>query len=96
MASGCQIVCFTTGRGTGIGNAIAPVIKIGSNGNLYKRMAGDIDVNAGVVLDDGKSVAEMGRVMFEEILAVASGKIVKAEENGHREFMIWSEEGVSL
>jgi altronate hydrolase len=96
VASGCQIVCFTTGRGTGIGNAIAPVIKIGSNGALYRRMGGDIDLNAGVVLDDNRSVEEVGRELFEQILAVASGQRVKAEENGHREFMIWSEEGVSL
>jgi altronate hydrolase len=95
-ASGCQIVCFTTGRGTGIGNAIAPVIKIGSNGALYKRMAGDIDFNAGVVLDENRPIEEVGRELFERILAVASGEGVKAEENGHREFMIWSEEGVSL
>ena len=96
VGSGCQIVCFTTGRGTGIGNAIAPVIKIGSNGALYQRMAGDIDVNAGAVLDEGVSIEAMGRRLFDEILAVASGRGVKAEENGHREFMIWNEEGVSL
>jgi altronate hydrolase len=96
VASGCQIVCFTTGRGTGIGNAIAPVIKIGSNGALYKRMAGDIDVNAGVILDENASIEQVGHELFEQILAVASGKPVKAEENGHREFMIWSEEGISL
>jgi altronate hydrolase len=96
VASGCQIVCFTTGRGTGIGNAIAPVIKIGSNGALYKRMAGDIDFNAGVVLDQNRPIEEVGQELFERILAVASGEGVRAEENGHREFMIWSEEGVSL
>jgi altronate hydrolase len=96
VASGCQIVCFTTGRGTGIGNAIAPVVKIGSNGALYRRMSGDIDLNAGVVLDEGRSIEAVGRELFEQILAVASGQRVKAEESGHREFMIWSEEGVSL
>jgi altronate hydrolase len=96
VASGCQIVCFTTGRGTGIGNAIAPVIKIGSNGALYKRMSGDIDLNAGVILDGNASIEQVGRQLFEQILAVASGQSVKAEENGHREFMIWSEEAISL
>ena len=96
VASGCQIVCFTTGRGTGIGNAIAPVIKIGSNGALYKRMPGDIDLNAGVILDDHTPIDQVGRQLFDQILAVASGQAVKAEENGHREFMIWSEEGISL
>jgi altronate dehydratase len=72
------------------------VIKIGSNGALYKRMAGDIDFNAGVVLDENRPIEEVGKELFERILAVASGEGVKAEENGHREFMIWSEEGVSL
>jgi altronate hydrolase len=96
VASGCQIVCFTTGRGTGIGNAIAPVVKIGSNGALYRRMSGDIDFNAGVVLDESRPIEEVGRELFQTILAVASGQSVKAEENGHREFMIWSEEAVSL
>jgi altronate hydrolase len=96
VAGGCQIVCFTTGRGTGIGNAIAPVIKIGSNNDLYQRMPGDIDVNAGPILDGVKSVDQLGRELFDHILAAASGQRVKAEINGHREFMIWSEEGVSL
>ena len=96
VASGCQIVCFTTGRGTGIGNAIAPVLKIGSNGALYRRMAGDIDLNAGAILDDGRPIEQVGRELFEQILRVASGERVKAEESGHREFMIWSEEGISL
>ena len=96
VASGCQIVCFTTGRGTGIGNAIAPVMKIGSNGALYQRMSGDIDLNAGVILDENRNVEEVGRRLFDQILAIASGQAVKGEENGHREFMIWSEEGVSL
>ena len=57
---------------------------------------GDIDLNAGVILDESRAVEEVGRELFDQILAVASGQMVKAEENGHREFMIWSEEGVSL
>jgi altronate hydrolase len=96
VASGCQIVCFTTGRGTGIGNAIAPVLKIGSNTPLFHRMAGDIDLNAGTILDENRSIAQVGRELFDLILATASGRTVRAEESGHREFMIWSEEGVSL
>lgn len=96
VASGCQIVCFTTGRGTGIGNAIAPVIKISSNNTMYQRMSADMDVNAGDVLEGSTSLPEVGQRIFDEILAVASGKWSKAEENGHREFTIWSEEGISL
>lgn len=95
VASGCQIVCFTTGRGTGLGNAIAPVIKIASNSLMAHRMSDDIDVNAGEILE-GTSLPEMGRRIFDEILAVASGKPARAEANGHREFTIWSEEGITL
>ncbi|HEY7115292.1 MAG TPA: altronate dehydratase family protein [Tepidisphaeraceae bacterium] len=96
VASGCQIVCFTTGRGTGIGNAIAPVIKIASNANLHRRMPGDIDLSAAPILDDHVPVQTVGQQLFDLILATASGQPVKAEQNGHREFMIWSEEAVSL
>ncbi len=95
VASGCQIVCFTTGRGTGIGNAIAPVIKISSNNLMYQRMSADMDVNAGEVLE-GTTLPEVGQRIFDEILAVTNGKWAKAEESGHREFTIWSEEGISL
>jgi altronate hydrolase len=96
VAGGCQIVCFTTGRGTGIGSAIAPVIKIASNSPMYRRMQDDMDVNAGAVIDGSASLEEVGQQIFDEIIAAASGRWVKAEENGHREFTIWSEEGISL
>ena len=96
VAGGCQIVCFTTGRGTGIGSAIAPVIKISSNNAMYQRMRADMDVNAGDVLEGQAGLPEVGKRIFDEILAVASGRWTKAEENGHREFTIWSEEGISL
>src|SRR5207248_10914222 len=68
VASGCQIVCFTTGRGTGIGNAIAPVLKIGSNSRLYARMGPDIDLNAGTILDGTRTTEEVGREIFDAIL----------------------------
>lgn len=96
VASGCQVVCFTTGRGSVLGNAIAPVIKIASNSPMYRRMSTDMDVNAGAILDGESDLAEMGRLIFDKILAAASGEWTKSEENGHREFFIWSEEGVSL
>lgn len=96
VAGGCQVVCFTTGRGTGIGNAIAPVIKISSNNAMFQRMQADMDVNAGDLLEGDATLPEIGRRIFDEIVAVASGCLTKAEENGHREFTIWSEEGISL
>lgn len=96
VASGAQIVCFTTGRGTGIGNAIAPVIKIASNSELMVRMGADMDIDAGKMLNGEATVQTLGSEIFQKIIQVASGEPVKAEETGHREFAIWSEEKVTL
>jgi altronate hydrolase len=96
VAGGCQVVCFTTGRGSVLGNAVASVVKIATNTTMYERMSDDMDVNAGEVLDGAASLPEMGRRIFEKVLAVASGEWTRPEVNGHREFTIWSEEGISL
>ncbi len=96
VAGGCQVVCFTTGRGSTLGNALGSVIKIATNSTMYERMSDDMDINAGAVLDGGASLPEMGRRIFEKVLAVASGEWTRPEVNGHREFTIWSEEGISL
>jgi altronate hydrolase len=96
VAAGAQIVGFTTGRGTTIGNAIAPVVKIASNTPTFERMRGDLDINAGTILDGAETIEQVGERIFRELLAVASGKPCKAELNGHREFQVWAVEGVSL
>jgi len=94
VGAGCQIVCFTTGRGSVFGNAIAPVIKIGTNDALYARMSANIDVNAGAIIRGDATLPDVGRIIFDEIVAVASGKRTKAELSGHREFMLWNNEGL--
>ncbi len=88
--SGAQVAVFTTGRGTGIGCALGPVIKIGSNSPLA-RMNGDIDIDAGTVLEKKESIDEVGRRIFQETLDVASGRnLPRAEQAGyHTEFKIW-------
>jgi altronate hydrolase len=88
--SGAQVVLFTTGRGTGIGCALGPVLKIGSNSHLSSSN-GDIDINAGTILDRTQSVKEVGCRIFEQTLEVASGRVfVRAEQAGfHTEFKIW-------
>jgi len=88
--SGAQVALFTTGRGTGIGCALGPVVKIGSNTPLA-RMNGDIDIDAGTVLEKKASIEDVGRQIFQETLEVASGrKLTRAEEAGyHTEFKIW-------
>ena len=88
--SGAQVALFTTGRGTGIGCALGPVMKIGSNSPLA-RMNGDIDIDAGTILEKKETTEEVGRKIFQETLDVASGrKRTRAEEAGyHTEFKIW-------
>ncbi|HEV2245453.1 MAG TPA: UxaA family hydrolase [Terriglobia bacterium] len=88
--SGAQITLFTTGRGTGIGCALGPVTKIGSN-SILSNHNGDIDINAGTILDGDETVEEVGKRIFEHTLDVASGRtMVRAEESGyHSEFKIW-------
>ena len=97
VASGATIVAFTTGRGTTIGNAIAPVFKIASNTRVFEQMRDDLDVNAGTILDGTESVAEVGRRIFIEMVRMASGeKPACAEEWRHVEFQIWADEAVAL
>jgi len=88
--SGAQVVLFTTGRGTGIGCALGPVIKIGTNPQLA-RSNGDIDIDAGTILEKKATIEEVGRQIFRETIEVASGrKFPRAEESGyHHEFKIW-------
>ncbi len=97
VASGANVAAFTTGRGTTIGNAIVPVIKIASNSDIYQRMVSDLDLSAGGVIDGEETIPEVGRRIFEYLQQVASAEIQsKAELNGHREFQIWATDLVSL
>jgi altronate hydrolase len=97
VAAGATAVIFTTGRGTTIGNAIAPVIKLASNNKVFERMSQDLDVSAGGVVEGTESIAEVGTRLFEHLRQVASGDIqAKAEILKHREFQFWAEQTVSL
>jgi len=91
VAGGANVVCFTTGRGSVFGSKPAPCIKLATNSGTYMRMSDDMDVNCGAVLDGEKSVEEVGREIFELVLAVASGKKTKSEELGFgdEEFTPW-------
>jgi altronate hydrolase len=90
VAGGCNVVVFTTGRGSAFGFKPAPSIKVASNSALYAAQEPDMDVNAGRILD-GASLEKVGRELFEEILAVASGKLTKSEVAGlgEEEFNPW-------
>ncbi len=90
VAGGANVLVFTTGRGSVFGCKPAPSIKIATNNTLYHHMIDDMDINAGKILD-GIPVEEVGKEIFEEILAVASGKKTKSEINdvGEEEFAPW-------
>ena len=91
VAGGANVLVFTTGRGSVFGCKPAPSIKVATNSPLYNHMLGDMDIDAGKVLD-GVSVEEVGREIFEKILSVASGEKTKSELNdvGEEEFAPWS------
>lgn len=78
----------TTGRGSVIGSAIAPVVKVCGNPQTYARMSGDQDINAGRIVTGEAGVAEVGREIFDRVLDVAAGASSKAEALGHREYFI--------
>lgn len=91
VAGGANVCVFTTGRGSVFGCKPSPSIKIATNSPLYHHMEGDMDINAGVILE-GTPVEVVGKQIFEEVLAVASGKKTKSEINGvgEEEFAPWS------
>jgi altronate hydrolase len=91
VAGGANMVVFTTGRGSCFGCKPVPSIKVATNTPLYRRMIDDMDINAGRILE-GAAVEEVGREIFEKIIAVASGEKTKSEEQGigDDEFCPWS------
>ncbi len=91
VASGANILIFTTGRGSVLGLKPTPCIKVATNTPMYQRMIDDMDLDAGTVLD-GEPVAAVGRRLFELILDVAGGKKTKSERHGvgEEEFAPWT------
>ncbi len=88
-AAGAQIVIFTTGRGTPMGFAAAPVFKMTANHGVYCRMRENFDLDVSGILDRTSSVREEGEKLWEAILQVAEGKETAAETLGHREFSLY-------
>jgi altronate hydrolase len=88
-AGGVNLIAFTTGRGSAIGFPTVPVVKIATNPGVFERMRGNMDINAGRILEGQASVEEIGREIFERVLAAASGQRTSSEILGHHEFVPW-------
>ena len=88
VGGGAQVVVFTTGLGTPTGNPIAPVIKMTGNARTAQLMADNLDLDVSGIIADTETLDGAADRLFDEVLAVASGKLTAAEALGHREFAI--------
>ena len=96
VASGANIVLFTTGLGTPTGNPITPVVKIATNTTLYNRMKDIIDINTGTIVEGDETIEQAGERILDYVVKVASGEIeVRAVRHGQNDFIPWKR-GVSL
>lgn len=91
VASGCQLIAFTTGRGSCFGFKPAPSMKIATNTTMYRRMEEDMDINCGTIIDGEETIEAAGRRIFDFLLEMASGKPSKSEllGIGDNEFVPW-------
>ena len=91
MASGGNIIAFTTGRGSCFGYKPAPSIKLATNTAMYRRMEEDMDINCGTILDGEETIEQVGQRTFDLLLRVASGERSKSEALGigDNEFVPW-------
>ena len=90
VAGGCNVMCFTTGRGSAFGCKPTPSVKLATNSQVFRSMIDDMDVNCGEIVD-GVPVAEKGEEIFRKVLAVASGERTRSEDLGYGdlEFVPW-------
>ena len=88
VAGGCQVVVFTTGRGTPTGHALAPVLKVTANRATYQNMIDNMDIDASGVTEGEVSIEEAGASMLDEVLEVCNGKTTKAESYGFSDIAI--------
>ncbi len=88
IACGSHVILFTTGRGSVVGSAISPVIKVCANPETYRRLAEDMDVNAGRILEGEATLDQIGEEILQNVIDVASGKRSVSEDLGHQEFIL--------
>jgi altronate dehydratase large subunit len=88
VASGCHLILFTTGAGSVVGQAVAPLIKGVSNSRVFQRLADDMDINGGTIADGEETIEQVGRRIVAKVVAMASGEMSRSEALGHQEFVL--------
>jgi altronate hydrolase len=88
IACGAHLTLFTTGRGSVVGSAVSPVVKICANPDTYRKLSADMDINAGRILDGEATLDEVGREIYDRVRAVAAGEKTVSERLGHQEFIL--------
>jgi altronate hydrolase len=88
IACGAHLTLFTTGRGSVVGSAISPVIKICANPDTARRLAADMDINAGRIVEGEATLEQVGTEIYDKVLAVAAGARSVSETLGHQEFIL--------
>lgn len=88
IACGAHLIVFTTGRGSVVGSAISPVIKVCANPETYRTMPDDMDIDAGRILEGAATLDEVGEEIFRSVVAVSAGAATKSEALGHQEFIL--------
>ncbi len=87
-AGGCQLIVFTTGRGTPTGNPIVPVVKMTGNDATYQKMRDNMDFDASPILTENATAASLGEKLLDLTVQVANGRLTKAESFGFSEIAI--------
>jgi altronate dehydratase large subunit len=88
IACGAHVILFATGRGSVVGSAISPVVKVCANPETYRRMSEDMDVDAGRILEGRATLQEVGREVYDYVLQTAQGNRTASEVLGHQEFVL--------
>jgi len=88
IACGAHVTLFTTGRGSVVGSAISPVIKVCANPDTYRKLSEDMDIDAGKIMEGRATLDEVGQEIIDSVLAVAAGAPTKSEALGHQEFIL--------
>ena len=88
IACGAHMTLFTTGRGSVVGSAVSPVIKVCANPETYRKLSGDMDIDAGRIMEGRGTLDEVGDEIFDLVMAVAGGAPTVSEALGHQEFIL--------